>query len=576
MPAFTMIVLVILLVIAAALLVFVGWQLSQKINGATQSELWLLALALFLGVMLIRDRVKGVTLSPGLKHWDWLWISALFVTFLVIGSYQLDRIPNSLAGDEGIFWSEAYTLRQNHFDGSFFDLGAYETYPLASSLYQAVFLQMFGDTLWAWRFSSVFAAALALIPAYLFAREAFNRRIAITACILMLVLPYFLSFARLGYNNSQAIFPVALCLYLLYAGLKRGSIFYTAMSGLVGGLGFYTYFAAWLGPVIGIVFLGIQAVSALVQRGSAGATENTRFETLVYFAKRIAIFVTMLVATMAPYIIYTQATSPGGDANAKFVETLLPNTYYAGRLFSEAELFRDHPVIEIDKVSLFIRPDLYLRLLVRGMIRTILAFHDNHLIEDHYLTSALPGPISVLFYTLGLIAALKQGFRQPSGLLLLWLSGGILLLSVFNTFPPRDAHLVVIIPVIAILGAIGLNIMADFVTSFKWTGRVSSMFLPAALTLIAMTGLYHYFVLSPLEYKPNAENIMAFDAIDDDSQQIYLYIVMKTEQSDFIPWMFRNMPNRAIFHTIQYDALANGQFILDPGKDYTIYFLPED
>jgi hypothetical protein len=66
----------------------------------------------------------------------------------------------------------------------------------------------------------------------------------------MIANPYFLSFARLGYNNSQSLLPLTLCIYFFALAARNGSYFYLWLSGLVAGFGFYTYSATWLGPVV--------------------------------------------------------------------------------------------------------------------------------------------------------------------------------------------------------------------------------------------------------------------------------------------------------------------------------------
>jgi 4-amino-4-deoxy-L-arabinose transferase-like glycosyltransferase len=176
-----------------------------------------------------------------------------------IGAYALQDIPAVMVPDEGSFWENARAIALRQFQPAFFDSGVY-TFPIASTIYQGWMMRLFGVNLWGWRFASVLAGVSALIPLYLLGKEWFGRRVAIASAILMLANPYFLSFARLGYNNSQALLPVTLAVYLWALGSRKGSYFYLWLAGLVAGLGFYTYSAAWIGVVtlcLGVVYLRV-------------------------------------------------------------------------------------------------------------------------------------------------------------------------------------------------------------------------------------------------------------------------------------------------------------------------------
>jgi 4-amino-4-deoxy-L-arabinose transferase-like glycosyltransferase len=96
----------------------------------------------------------------------------------------------------------------------------------------------------------VIAGVFVVIPLYLLAKEWFGRVVAIVACVLMIANPYFISFSRLGYNNSQSLFPITLSIYFFALAARKGSYFYLWWSGLVAGFGFYTYSATLIVPII--------------------------------------------------------------------------------------------------------------------------------------------------------------------------------------------------------------------------------------------------------------------------------------------------------------------------------------
>jgi 4-amino-4-deoxy-L-arabinose transferase-like glycosyltransferase len=135
-----------------------------------------------------------------------------------------------------------------------FEVGVYG-FPLASSVYQAAFFEMFGLRLWSWRLSSVAAVLASLVPLYFLVRAMYGRAIAALTLLLFTTSPFLLAFARSGYNNIQAVLPLTVALCLVYAAVERDSRTLFFVSGAAAGLGFYTYFAAQISIVILAAFL---------------------------------------------------------------------------------------------------------------------------------------------------------------------------------------------------------------------------------------------------------------------------------------------------------------------------------
>jgi 4-amino-4-deoxy-L-arabinose transferase-like glycosyltransferase len=149
---------------------------------------------------------------------------------IAMGAYALHDIPSVMVQDEGAFWENARAIALKQFQPVFFDSGVY-TFPVASTILQGWLMRLFGVTVWGWRFASVLMGVAAVIPLYLLGKEWLGRRVAIVTCILMLANPYFLSFARLGYNNIgfvslSAVFVddwSSAVIFILLAGLWRNS-----------------------------------------------------------------------------------------------------------------------------------------------------------------------------------------------------------------------------------------------------------------------------------------------------------------------------------------------------------------
>lgn len=460
------------------------WQLWHNNRSWMPFALWLLALGLLTLIFWHWDRQSTIKLRPGLTSMDSFWLCLLLLAGLTVGAWYLLDIPARMVGDEGSFWEAARAIAVGEGRPSPFGLGVY-TFPIASSLLQGFFMRLFGVTVWGWRFSSVLAGVLALIPLYLLAREWFGRRVAVVAGLAMLANPYFLAFARLGYNNSQALFPVTLSLYFWSMGLKRSSYLYCWLAGLAAGLGFYTYTAAQLGLVV-ILF----TVPYLALRRQ------------VPWRQLVVITLVMLLAWglfLAPRLVLGRNDPPAISGQHKLWESFFANVFYGRAFFSDEELFRLLDPINVGHQQLFFEPTIYAWLLFRGLVRSMLVFHTPFFgAEEHFVQTGLAGGIgTAVFYTLGLFLSLRRWRETRFTLLLLWFGSGVLALSAANSLPPRPAHLVAVAPCIALFIGVALVTLADALTAAHLgsplRARIAGSLILVGIAVMAFTGLPAYF-----------------------------------------------------------------------------------
>lgn len=545
-----------LLIVGGLVEAFLLWQLNAKQNGVLYPALWLIVIGAALAGCEWWDGRYGLSLRPRLDRRDVLTILVLVVAGIALGAYQLQNVPNLLMGDEGDFFRTARAIATGGYKPSVFGFGVY-SYPILSSYYQAGIIRLFGATLWAWRFGSVVIAALAVIPLYALAREMFNRQAAVTAGVILIVMPYFLAYARLGYNNGQAIFPVALAVYFLYAGFKRGSAFYLCAAGVAAGLGFYTYTAGRLAVLVSLFFF----LYLFITRQQSG------WKLIVLGLAFSAGFLSMAL----PHLIYGNAVNPG-LLRYKMLESLWINADYVPDYFPDKEYLDSVQLVEIEDNRLYLDGRIALHLFQRGLARTLLSFNNSALVREHFIASPLAGPVTSVFYVLGL-AALAAGWRERRFVLLgLWLALALLTLSALNTFPPRQAHLVPAMPVVALLAAVGLTALADFVNSrFP---RIPSICRPLPLTagliLIAYAGAQNYFSTMPRIYRPDLENIMSWVALHAAPDEKLVYVYGKPEEKEFKPYITRVIRLDANYQTLAVEEL--GFFTPDPAFSYAVFY----
>lgn len=468
--------------------------------------LWLAALLLLARQFWLHDRQSGLDLGLHLARADKAWLLVLLLAGVFIGAAYLQEIPARMIGDEGSFWEAARAIAVGQHKPSFFDLGVY-TFPMAGSYWQAAALRVFGLNVWGWRFASVLAGVLAIVPLYVLGREWFGWGTAVIAGVIMLTSPYFLAFARLGYNNSQALLPVTLALGCATLGIRRSSLFYFWLAGLAAGLGFYTYTAARLGLIV-LVFL---ALLLLARRD-------------VSWRRCLIILATIGIAwavVVLPYWVFG-LTNPNRAEPYKLWESLFFNVFYGRTFFSDDEIFRYAGPLRIGYQELFFQPFIYLRLLLRGLVRSLLVFNspffggEEHFVETGLAGGVLPGT----FLVLGSALALRGWRRLRFALPLVWFAAGLLFLSVANTLPPRQTHLVVLIPVVALLAAAGLvaftAVLAESVAhNFAAANQIWLRRGVLALGVggIVLAGLGQYFGGLATKYPANFEQLVAWTAV---------------------------------------------------------------
>lgn len=479
--------------------------------------LWLFVLVLFTLSLHHHEKTSGVDLSLHLARLDATWIAVLFLLGLGVGSFALRDIPPIMVPDEGSFWEIARAIARGELKPPFFDFGVY-TFPVASSIFQGWIMRLFGVNIWGWRFSSVLAGTAAAPPLYLLAREWFDRRVAVMATLFTLTSSYYLSFARLGYNNSQALFPVVASLYFWSLGYKRSSSLFYWLAGLTAGLGFYTYPAAWLGLIAILLTLALLAV-----------IRRIKFRQALLAA---GIFLGAVIVTAGPRFVYGASSQNTEPLFYKMLETSFISNFYGSAFYGSAELYPHGVAYMIGENQIFYAPEVYAELLVRGVVRTVAALFDPFIVTEHFITTNLAGGfLPALGLALGLGFSLRTIKQTRSILLLTWLSAGLVTLSIIAAFPPRHTHLVTVIPTLALLAAIGFAATVDTLAGeiqkrwahfpSDWAARTSLVLLSL---IVVLFGLREYFTVMPTRNPPLFEDIASWIAWRTDEPLTLVYV----------------------------------------------------
>jgi 4-amino-4-deoxy-L-arabinose transferase-like glycosyltransferase len=507
---------------------------------------WLLSIGLIALCWWQIDRTRGVRLAIQLDRSEWIVLGLAAIAILIVFIFQLRDVPNSLWGDEGAFFSIARDMAQGKYLPDFFGFGAYGTFPAPGSFFQSFFLAIFGANIFAWRLGSAVAALLVIFPLYFLVRATLGKRVAWLSIVLYAALPYLLTYARLGYNNSQSIAPVALTLLLTWLAAKRASPFFAFLAGCAGGLGFLTYTAAELGIVVA---LGWLIWMWLVRSGQR--------RTIAIAAASYLLGSAMVAG---PTLAYQTARAPQMFAY-KQAESIFANVIYARDLFPDEQLFATTGSFRVGDQELFYDPTIYSTLLGRGVIRTALGFQTSSVVNENYLISALADPLGAI-YLLGLGWCLIRLRRPAYAIWPAWLIVGAVALSVIDTYPPRAAHMLPVVPAIAVLGALGLVAGVDLLARVVGglPDRVKSIVLIGAATVLVLLGLKIYFIDMPPRFPPDLENTMFWQAQSMPRGSDITLIQPDGLPNDFVPWGLRELDLGVNFHLIKPADFA----VLDP------------
>jgi 4-amino-4-deoxy-L-arabinose transferase-like glycosyltransferase len=524
---------------------------------------WILCIILFTSAVFRYDKAAGVSLIPDISLKEVGIITLLIIVGLLISTYQLQDIPNVLKGDEGNFFETARFIALGDYRHSIFGFGVY-SYPIISSYFQAAIVNMFGIDIWGWRFASVLPAIFSVIPLYLIGRDFFNRWVGIIASLVYISSPWMLSFARLGYNNSQAILFVTFCIWFFYLGLKKNSLFYIYLGGVVAGLGFLTYTSGRLGLVVLVAMFGYTFLSKLGKKG------GKRFILIAFL-----IFIVGWAIIAMPHLTYGNNQDPE-TLRYKMVEGLFYQTDYAMGLFGEHTIYESSSIHVLDRYQIFYNPKLYGRLLLRGVVRSILGFQIDEYSSNFFLSSSLAGPIAVIFYVFGIYTVLSQFWRKNSFPLLVWFAAGLFFLSIISTYPPRPAHLVPVIPAVALFIGIGIYLSVDQILNFfqhkKWAwAPLQPLLIIVICVTIMIAGVNEYFVESPKMYRPNLEQVMNWAGLHNPKETEFVYVYDDISREIWTPYFFHLGLTSPHFKSVSLDDVLNNNVSWPSGKDFSIF-----
>lgn len=386
----------------------------------------------------------------------------LLLAAFLARAVALDEIPANFGGDEGTQALEALRLLGPPL-GNPLATGWYGV-PTMSFLVAGLGMKLFGATVAGVRMLSALAGTASVLATYLLARRVAGEWVEWGAAALVAFGHYPLHFSRLASNQIADTLLGPLALYALLRGLedKGDRHFWMALDGLVLGLSWYGYFGARVMTVV----VGLYLVGRALGEGSAFLGRHGR--GLVALAVGFAL-------ALWPLALYYVAHP------ADFL-----SRYNQVNIFASGWLAREVALTGKSAVAL----------LLEQFWKSVSAFNATPDPTFWYRPGIpLLDPISGVFFILGLTVAFWRIRRPAWGLLLLWFWALVILGWTLTENPPSSQRGVGMIPVVAILTALGLTETLDAVR--RLLGARSPFAFHASLftllSLIALINLFFYF-----------------------------------------------------------------------------------
>jgi len=393
---------------------------------------------------------------PGL----WLSTLALCTYSLFLTAWWFVAI-----GDEFSFYNIASQLAA-HFDlatigNALYEAqGVYGSHPQFSSLLQALSLQLWGDTLFGWRFGGLCLTALSLTLLFPFYRTLGGRAFAVYALFLLAASPYLMSFVKIGYNNLQAFFTLALALAAATWAIHTPTVGAYALAGAAVGLGFYVYPGALLTLPVPLLLLGMLGSTAV--RGSW---------------RRWAVLALVLLATALPMVVQPEfwVTKIGG-------------------LWLNQPVLRDAPSAALRHMT---------GNLVDAALAPLWLADESHFVAVGYLDPLAAG--------LGLIGAgvlLRRGEPRRTARYLLTSFGLLVLLAGVlhdRPFPPAT-RMFVILPLLVTFPALGMAWILSTLRDLGWRRRQVQWTEALILIGILALALVQAYPLSRVRMAPRYQS----------------------------------------------------------------------
>jgi 4-amino-4-deoxy-L-arabinose transferase-like glycosyltransferase len=507
--------------------------------------MWVVGIGLTMGAIVWPGRsawARARSLLPRAVGWEWASVAVLTLAAFGLRAWALGSIPYTLGGDEGAHGMLALDVIEGRLGHPFLmgtmSMPTLYYWPLAGSLL------LFGDSVFGLRMLSAIVGALTVPLWYGLARRVWDRRLALASAAFLAAYHYHIHYSRVAANNILDPFLALAIVWALDRGLQTGQTRPFAWAGLGLGLAIYSYTGARLLPLLLAAYVGW-----------VWLTQERRPQGI---ARGLAVLAFVTVVTGAPMLRYTLAHPDDWSARINQVGIL-----QSGWLAREPGL--------TGKSTATILAEQFLR--AAGAFH---AFPDRTV--WYGLREPLLGAAAGAFLLLGMAWAASRWRARGSFLVLAWFWAVIIGGGMLTESPPSSQRLVLAIPPVALLVALGAErTLALAARVLGASQRAQRLALAAAILALCAfsirTYVWHY---TPQRiYGGENGRVATRLAIHlrerADGGQVYFFGPPRIYYSfGAIRFLARDVPGRDVVDTVQ-----GPLDIVDPSRPAIFVFLPE-
>jgi len=434
----------------------VGWIVS-----------WLFTLIAIAGWEKSKDRPAFGRPGPAQPKWrrtEIIAVVVIIVAAALLRMVALEDYPIALHNDEMSCMIEARGFLEPK--AGLFSLGWFSC-PNLGFFLTSLSLRILGPTLLALRLSSVFLGLVSLIGTYLLVRRLFGVRPALLLLLLTTPFHWHLHFSRTGFHYMQAVSLTVVAVLLFAIAIDRRSPVLFGLSGVITGIAFQTYYAAWLTPLI----LGAWAVARLLSDREQGKTA----------IKGYVVAMVLFIVTLAPLLAYYVQSPDGVTSRSRQVF-----------LFSEKN--------RVHVLAAYGTSDPT-ELLTLNAIRIgrFLVGHAGDGSVQYGLQGRFFDPYLLPFILAGLAYSLTLIHRPGGQLLWIWFLGTLIaggLLTIDAVFSPRLIGITVIVLLFPAL-LIDRLLRVRWIADRRWLSMAATLILGAIFVGSTWWNLQTTFVRYP-------------------------------------------------------------------------------
>jgi len=398
-----------------------------------------------------------------------LILAAIILIAAVLRVYKLDTIPPGLWPDEALNGTQAlgeplklYYPENNGREGLIMALDAFS-------------FKILGVSMFAFRLVPAIIGIFTVLGVYLLAVEIFRKKnIGLMAAFFTATSFWHINFSRI--NFRAIMLPLILCysFYFLFLGWRNKKIWPFIASGVVFGIGFYTYTSFRLAPLILFAWLFIAWLASRKAKAQKGFAISGAAMLLATFFTALPIGLYFLLGHMSEFM-----TRMGG-------------------------------------ISVFAQPDPTFSF-IESLLRHLAMFNfygDPNMRHNYSGDPQLFFPVGILFLigfwqTLKNITnnILQRGWEKllPGATLLIWFFVMILPGALTYEGLPHALRVIGVIPVCYIFAAYGGDLAYTYL-KLRWNKGLLTFLAVIFLAVSGIFPVYRYF----FQWAPNPETRNAF------------------------------------------------------------------